>query len=278
MQSGFAERLGLVVKVLALSRGQLAVALAVDKSLVSRWLSGASAPGNHNLARLTRYVAERIPDFTMLDWEADLPVLAHRLGVETPPSPAGDWPAPGSFPDLARLPAMLQSRHETAALGGRYTGLWRTLIPSFSRPDSLHWEHLVLELEDGWIAGRALGYCYEWPAIGLVANGQLMLLLSDCNDYIVRLFARPEGPIVEQIDGLMLAAASLAGQPPSCARIVMERLADTASADAELLRCAGERRVLGPGEPDPLRRAAALPPGGLQRAGCDPHLVRTRWY
>ncbi len=278
METRFADRLHLVMKVLALSRGQLAVALAVDKSLVSRWLTGASEPGNHNLARLTSHVAERMPGFTMLDWEADLSALGRRLGLEEATAEPNGVDREASLPDFARLPAMLVSRHETVALGARYAGLWRTLIPSFSQPDSLHWEHLVLDLEGDWLAGRAIGYCYEWPAIGLVANGQLMLWLSDRNDYVVRLFARAEGPIVDQLDGLMLAAASLPSQPPSCARIIMERLADSESAETELEARSGERRALGPGEPDAARRAAVLSPAGLLRAGEDPELLRTRWY
>lgn len=276
----FADRLELVMKVLALSRGQLAVGLAVDKSLVSRWLTGASEPGNHNLARLTGFVAERAPGFTMLDWEADLPALARRLGLEpglavaTPPS-AGQS---ASVPDLARLPAMLLSRHQTAALGDRYTGLWATVVPSFSQSNSVHREHLVLKRDGDWLSGRAIGYCYEWPVVGLVANNQLLLWLSDTNDYIIRLFARPEGPIVEQLDGLMLAAASLPSQPPTCARIVMERLADAGSADAALIARASERRQLNASELDPIVYTAVLPQNGLLRAGENPDLLRTRWY
>ena len=281
MQSCFADKLALVVKALALSRGQLAVALSIDKSLVSRWLSGASAPGNHNLARLTRLIAERVPGFTMLDWEADVGTLERRLGltsVATSADMVSNQNGSAPFPDLARLPALASTTHETAALGSRYTGLWRTLVPSFSTPDVLHWEHLVLDMEHGWLAGRAIGYCYEWPAVGIVANGQLMLMLSDRNDYVVRLFSRVDGPIVEQLDGLMLAAASLPGQPPSCARIVMERVAEIADAEGELIAHASERRILGRDEPDAIRRSAVLCDGGLQRAGGDPRLIRTRWY
>eukprot|EP01035_Chromulina_nebulosa_P002274 gene2273-biopygen1935 len=48
----FAERLRLVLKALSISGGRLAADACVDKSLVSRWCSGAVTPSEHNLARL----------------------------------------------------------------------------------------------------------------------------------------------------------------------------------------------------------------------------------
>lgn len=284
METRFADRLGLVMKVLALSRGQLAVALAVDKSLVSRWLTGSTEPGNHNLARLTAYVAERTPGFTMLDWEAGLPALRRRLGLPDEPTalvPAtrGNGHDPGLLlPDFARLPAFTPARHETAALGRRYLGLWRLLVPSSVRPRELHWEHLLLEIAGDWLIGRAIGYCYEWPAAGCIVNGQLVLWLSDANDFVFRLFARANGPIVDRVDGLILAVASSPGQPPTAFRFVAEHLADTTEAEAELEARAAERRIVAHDEVAPDLLAAVLSPCDHLRAGLTPGMIVTRWY
>ena len=46
----FARKLGLVLEALNLSRGRLAQTVGVDKSAVSRWVSGVQAPSDHNLA------------------------------------------------------------------------------------------------------------------------------------------------------------------------------------------------------------------------------------
>ena len=40
----FAHKLGLVLKACNLSRGRLAQTVGVDKSVVSRWVSGGQAP------------------------------------------------------------------------------------------------------------------------------------------------------------------------------------------------------------------------------------------
>ncbi len=63
----FAPRLALALKALSISRGHLASALGVDKSVISRWLNGANMPSGFNLSGLTTMVAARRPGFTMLD-------------------------------------------------------------------------------------------------------------------------------------------------------------------------------------------------------------------
>jgi transcriptional regulator with XRE-family HTH domain len=63
----FSEKLGLVLKALSMSRGQLAAQLGVDKSIVGRWATGAVQPSAHNLSRLTGLVAGRVDGFITLD-------------------------------------------------------------------------------------------------------------------------------------------------------------------------------------------------------------------
>ena len=301
IDDAFSERLALVMKVLAISRGQLASALAVDKSLVSRWLSGATSPRDHNLARLTAYVARAIPRFTMLDWEADASSLAARLGLaddldepsgaETerpPPVPLG----PISLPDFARLPAFATAVHETAARGKRYCGLWRAWMPTYGRPDAFHCEHTVLWQDGAWLGGVAVGVSYRWPLVGSIVNGQLLLFMSDASDLVFRQFNRADEPIIDQVDGLMLGAASLPHQAPTACRVVMERVlppdADRDEIEAALNRHAAERRFLTADEL-PLGLLADLLPdtgataslnGGerLLRADTAQRLVKTRWF
>src|SRR3954468_22049479 len=49
----FPARLSLALQALNFSRAQLSAAVGVDKSLVSRGLSGQMAPTSHNLARIS---------------------------------------------------------------------------------------------------------------------------------------------------------------------------------------------------------------------------------
>jgi len=59
----------LALRVLNFSRGQLAAAVGVDKSLVSRWASGQVVPTDYNLARISEALAKVRPGFNMTLWE-----------------------------------------------------------------------------------------------------------------------------------------------------------------------------------------------------------------
>jgi hypothetical protein len=304
MNGDFAHRLDLVMKTIALSRGQLAADLAVDKSVVSRWLSGGTLPSQHNLTRLTARVARDLPGFNMFDWERDIPALETRLGLAPPAGagPAGDGIQPAvvadlaaplqDMPDFARLPAFGASVHESAARGTRYCGLWQAWMPTVGRPDLFHCEHTVIWRQGNWLAGYALGVCYRWPLVGFIANGQLILMMSDASDFVLRQFNRADQPIIDQVDGLMLAAASLPHQAPTACRVIMVRLldgtADEAGIEAALAARAGERAYYR-AEELPADMAAALLPdsgpaaerdGGERLLRADPSLalVRTRWF
>ncbi|MFZ4381134.1 MAG: hypothetical protein ACOYO0_04110 [Sandarakinorhabdus sp.] len=295
-----------MMKVLSVSRGGLASALAVDKSLVSRWLSGATLPSDPNLARLTIYVARTFPHFTMLDWEADAAHLAARLGItdslddiHAPSMPSSsrqdhrqDPPHPIDLPAFARLPAFATAIHETAARGQRYCGLWRAWMPTFGRPDAFHCEHTVLWQDGAWLSGVAVGVSYRWPLVGLIANGQLLLIMSDTSDLVFRQYNRADEPIIDQVDGLMLAAASLPHQAPTASRVVMARLlppeANRDDIEAALASHAAERRIMTADELPPGLLADLLPDTGamasqsggerLLRADTTQRLVKTRWF
>jgi transcriptional regulator with XRE-family HTH domain len=300
----FAGRLALVMKSLAISRGQLALRLSIDKSLVSRWLSGATIPNGHNLTRLTLLIAETVPGFTMFDWDGDAEMLRQRLGLDRDgtSAPAASVIAPGVVPDLARpladlpdfarLAAFGPALHETTVQGHRYCGLWQAWMPTFGHPERFHCEHTVLWQEGAWLVGFALGVSYRWPLVGFIANNQLLLVMSDTNDFVLRQFNRANEPIIDQVDGLMLAAASLPHQAPTASRVIMARLLDGTATQAEIdaaLESHSASRCFLTADELPAGMAAALLPdcgpkaaaaGGerLMRADTTQSLVQTRWY
>jgi transcriptional regulator with XRE-family HTH domain len=301
-KAAFSEQLMLSMKAIALSRGQLAADLGVDKSVVSRWLSGATVPTDHNLARLTARVARDVPGFTMLDWEQPPEALRLRLGLAQPegntrpttePAIVADLAQPlVDLPDFARLPAFAPARHETAARAARYCGLWRSWMPTVGRPDLFHCEHTVIWEQGGWLAGFALGVCYRWPLTGFIANGQLLLVFSDASDFVFRQFNRADQPIIDAVDGLMLAAASLPHQAPTACRVIMARVLDAgasrADIDAALAAREAERAFCDAEDLPPGMAEALLPDcgpkaeigGGERLLRADPTLsqVRTRWF
>jgi TolB-like protein len=67
--NAFCERLILAMKALNFSRAQLAASVGVDKSLVSRWLSGRVRPSSHNLARISNELSRLKPGFNMTVWD-----------------------------------------------------------------------------------------------------------------------------------------------------------------------------------------------------------------
>ena len=75
----FAVKFALVLKRLNLSRARLAQTIGVDKSVVSRWGSGAQLPSDHNLSLLTEAVARQRPGFERRDWDLDPSALATRF-------------------------------------------------------------------------------------------------------------------------------------------------------------------------------------------------------
>jgi TolB-like protein len=61
------------LNALNLSRGQLASAVGVHKSLVSRWLAGSVTPTNYNRARISETLAKLKPGFNMALWDRPRP-------------------------------------------------------------------------------------------------------------------------------------------------------------------------------------------------------------
>lgn len=75
----FAVKFALVLKRLNLSRARLAQTIGVDKSVISRWGSGAQLPSDHNLSLLTEAVARQRPGFEQRDWDLDSATLATKF-------------------------------------------------------------------------------------------------------------------------------------------------------------------------------------------------------
>ena len=103
----FALKFGLVLKVFNLSRGRVAQAVGIDKSVVSRWASGVQTPTDHNLSLLTEAVARHRPGFSRFDWELDSAAFAARLGIAggpTIPSAETSVLALPDRPSIAVLP------------------------------------------------------------------------------------------------------------------------------------------------------------------------------
>jgi len=214
-------RLELMLKALSLSRGRLAAELGVDKSVIGRWLSGAHAPSGHNLANLTDLVAARRPGFTQLDWEADLPVLAARLGVET--APASPWgPLGGWLPDQV----LSEARTMAALRGEAYEGFWRTTRPAISEPGRFVHDQLMIRRSDtGFLSVRLGVEDMRFEGWAFLTQTQLFAVGADARTgmFSFSIFNAVLRHRAEVLDGLSLGCQRIGGGSPVAVPVVMER-------------------------------------------------------
>jgi len=116
-EDGFAQRLSLALKAANLSRAQLSVAVGIDKSVVSRWLSGQVQPTNHNLARISAAIAQVHPGFNMTLWTAPRAQFEAAIGL-CPPSDAAPSDAPWAADAGVAAQPWLRSNAFLAAVAG----------------------------------------------------------------------------------------------------------------------------------------------------------------
>jgi len=109
----FPRRLDVALKTLNISRAQLAVQVGVDKSLISRWLSGRMRPSSHNLTRISEVLSRARPGFNTLHWERPRPEFEAFLGIGAPvPAavPAGNAEAGIAPPPASAIAARVWAR------------------------------------------------------------------------------------------------------------------------------------------------------------------------
>jgi transcriptional regulator with XRE-family HTH domain len=215
----FSVRLEFVLKALSISRGRLGADLAVDKSVVSRWLSGSRAPTSHNMAAITALIGTRVKGFTMLDWELSLDDLAARLGIVE----AREEASPIMADEAISFRLVKRSTAETAALGERFIGLWRCTRPAFARTDVFIREHMHIFPVGHRLAVNYFCAHFDWPGWLLMTNQRLDILVED-TDLVHLLLAPPQTPFVYSMDGVVLTSAADDFRTPSASRIFIERV------------------------------------------------------
>lgn len=163
----FSGRLQLALKQANLSPAGLGAAVGVDKSVVSRWLSGRANPTQHNLTRIATVLAERLPGFSALAFEVPDAAFRRLLGLEPSSAQAAErgqsLPIPFGFLDA--------SRRETARHGSAYFGTYLLYYWAFSQPGRISRLALILRPKDGLIEA-------DYGAEGYMARGWALLLLN----------------------------------------------------------------------------------------------------
>lgn len=232
----FATKLNLVLKALTMSRGRAAAEAGVDKSLMSRWASGAVMPSAHNLANLTAMVARRKPGFTLLDWDRDLDGLAEVFGVDVPALPADTGsarPAAG-LPDLP-FGVLSRARAETERRAAVYEGHYRGARPAMTRPGMVLRDHVMIRRGEHGLFIRMVGGGWEVAGWGVLAQGQVYAVLGDVGDdgLAFLLLNGTTLPRAVVLDGLFTSVALDRGRSIGATPVVLRRIADLAADPAE---------------------------------------------
>lgn len=240
--ASFAQRLELTLKALSISRGRLASELGVDKSVVARWLNGATAPTDHNLARLTSFVAGYRPGFTMLDWRADLADLAAKIGIEDAPKPPianfGEWPPAGVLEAAAAA---------TVVRGEAFEGFWRSTRVANDPPGRFVHDRIMIRKGPGGLLTSRTGVLeMRFEGVVLLNQTQLFSMTVDADSgiFIFSIFNTIPRQRAEAMDGLTLTCTQKSGGAPVAAAIFMERTG-LLSGDAEADDAAFEASIDG---------------------------------
>lgn len=221
----FAAKLRLVLKLLSISSVQLASALEVHKSVISRWLSGGVEPSAHNLTRLTSMVAQRLPGFSMLDWERPLKALAEKFGAD-----------PSAFPGLRRAPAeglpliIWDQIVSTAQLrGAAYHGFFRTTRPSLTEAGGFIQEYGIIQPhESGLPRFRLASYGSALDGWMLPLHDQVYCITADVTNAVLMfgVFNGVGAPHVDAVDGIVLSPSPDAGRSPTAVPLLSEHIED----------------------------------------------------
>lgn len=221
----FPDSLALVLKALSISRGQLAAAVGVDKSLISRWCSGSVTPSAHNLARLTRYIAEGSSGFSLLDWELETAALAVKLGVEAPVVAAAgpglsDWVAPA---------VLVEAAAATRLHGASYEGFWRTTRPSSEAPGQFIHDHCLLRLTaDGMLSFRVGVMDIRYSGWSLPLQNKLFSIATDVvtGTFTFGIWNGVSRQRAEVVDGITMTCMRDAASTPIASKCLLERIGD----------------------------------------------------
>jgi hypothetical protein len=235
----FGAKLTLVLKRLNQSRGGLASAIGVHKSLVGRWAAGAVRPTDHNLALITQLVQRSIPAFTLLSWEDDLQSFAARLGATIEEAAVAAPPVRPRREDALcgyRFSIGAPSREQTVREGPAYAGLYRLYRQALNNSGAFIVHGVAIRFDGEHLTFRTTDGNYEADGPVLLLRGQLFFMgesRSRMDEMFFAVVNGIAGSKALRLDGLVLAVAGDRTHTPGSMIVVLERRADLAIGQRE---------------------------------------------
>jgi transcriptional regulator with XRE-family HTH domain len=272
--STFASKLDLTLKAMSMSRGQMASAIGVDKSVIGRWISGRVAPSGHNLTRLTQVIAGRRVAFSLLNWELDDDAFAISLGLSSAAVP---------LPGQMTLPLATSGlRDADRDAGAFYSGIWRitTSAGVAEQPDLfLHGYSIVTPHPDGYLCSRASMYDFHVEGWAMPVGNQLFSAMTELSTgrMMFNIMNGVVGDKSHVMDGIGLNCRGELGGLILSWGCVMERIADLSSEpEADLAHfhaLAKQPAIAEPGSVPPEIRERLLPELGPKAAAAGGELL-----
>lgn len=225
MKAPLSDKLAFALKALVMSRAGLASALNVDKSLVGRWVSGSVTPSEHNLARLTRFIATRVEGFTLLDWERDLDEFARLLGAHA----SGPAASPATALDVIPIALYEEAVRNTSQRGAAYEGIWKGTRASNDLPGRfVHDICMIQRREDGLIRFLVGVEGVRYEGLTLMLQNQLYSMGTDMENgsLMFSIFNGVARQRPDVLDGLNLTTLRDAGGSPAASPSILHRLED----------------------------------------------------
>jgi transcriptional regulator with XRE-family HTH domain len=259
----FSENLRLVLKLLSMSAAGLASELAVDKSVVSRWLNGSVQPSAHNLSRLSALVAGRVPGFRALDWERTPESLAEVFGADPRAITSLRAPQPSNGLEFVNWDQMVSS---TALRGRAYEGFFRSTRPHPRDPDGYLFEWNMVRRDEAGLLRLKMGSAEAKVSGWVIPLQQLVYVLAaDANNgaMMFGIFNGSGASRVDVFDGLIVLPANDKGRSPLAAAMLCERVGDLSGDPA-----ADDRRF------EELASQSPIAPPGAVPDAIKAHLVR----
>lgn len=262
----FAGRLKLALKQANVSPAALGAAVGVDKSVVSRWISGRVRPTQHNLTRIAAVLARSLPGFTVLTFEAPGPEFRALL-QPMPAAVRSAEPAQGLSIPFGALDA---ARRETGRHGVEYFGTYMMYYWSFSMPGKIARMALMLRPEQGLIEARygAEGFSFRGWAL-LMLNRMYMIFAEERFEAMAFLVLNAgQQPKARFITGVLSGPAE-GMLVPTASPVVLVRL-DDLSGDA----ATDEAAHAAHSQLDPFAEPDILPPAVRRALGPTPTLMQ----
>lgn len=244
MSEPFSVKFALALKALSLSRARLAADLGVDKSVVGRWATGAVRPTEHNLSRLTILIGERVPGFTVLDWDRSLADFAGLLGADPAALGAASQGLPLAILDLIRATTVLR--------GAAYEGFFRSTRPCVLAPGRFLHDTGMIRLDANGLLALRMGTggtrVEGWM---LPIHNQLVCIGADVvsGAMVFGIFNGVAMARAEVIDGLSLGSALDSARTPTAFAMMFERIGDLSGdpeADDQCFEALAARDPLAP--------------------------------